>query len=816
MMLKLKTLSYLFILLFLLILTGCEKEFNDSDIKASVSNNLSTAIIPSDFDYSLTKDINIEVKVDDQYSGEYHYLIEVFDSNPITNSDAILLSKGTANKDQDYGTTVTVPKTNTDAETVSYLYIRQTSPSGLSVIKMAEISDDDISVNFGTETAVKSLTKSSSFETKTTGEASEIDDSSIIREYTTPAGATPITATSGSPYTLTAGTNYIIPAGVTYSGTISTPNSDSPSLYIEGTWENNSESMIDIHKSKIIVQNGGKITSTVASIFSMNTSSLLFIADGGTFDGNNLSIDQNNKTGSEIVNFGIINCSDMIEVIGLYNYGTLTIGGTLKAETSNTEVLNEGNLIVGESMKSQGVFQNAATTTINGEFISTGSGFCLINNGFFETNNLTMQLSTIHNNGKFIINNDFTTISNTVTINIASGTIFKTKDYTANSGLLVNMEGNSIFEITKDMYLNNNISLSGPASGTDYALARLNSIRSAASWRHLDCHDNIEMESSDYSGVKINCDGNAKFVEEGSSDFTIDATDYNLGGNTFESGAPTEVPFPVIESSSNIYTYLFEDCWPDLGDYDMNDIVLDIKNISYSKNAENYIESMNITAVLRAVGGAYKLGGAIQLDGVESGNISSISRTTDIDLSDVNPFTTSNGIETGQTFAVIPLFNEAHAVLGVSKTMTNTRTDGEGNTAVSKTITITINFNGNSVSSSDLSMKKLNVFIVGYDDGIICADGKRREIHLAGYAPTDLGTLSLFNTGDDNSNTSDVNSLYKSKTNLIWGLAVPGSLSYPMEYKSITKAYPNFYDWTTSGGTTNNEWYNNSDSEFIY
>ncbi|MBK5203394.1 MAG: DUF4842 domain-containing protein, partial [Prolixibacteraceae bacterium] len=61
-----------------------------------------------------------------------------------------------------------------------------------------------------------------------------------------------------------------------------------------------------------------------------------------------------------------------------------------------------------------------------------------------------------------------------------------------------------------------------------------------------------------------------------------------------------------------------------------------------------------------------------------------------------------------------------------------------------------------------------------------------------------------------------VSSLYKSTTNLIWGLAVPGPFSYPSEAKAITKAYPDFKNWATSGGTTNTDWYEHPKSEFIY
>ncbi|MBK5203824.1 MAG: LruC domain-containing protein, partial [Prolixibacteraceae bacterium] len=333
-MLKFKTLSYLFILPFIFILSGCEKEINDSD---------NTVRIPPDFDYSLTKDIDITVKVDHENDGKYYYKVEIFDSIPIINPEANLISKGIANPEQDYEATATILKTNT------YIYIRQTYPDGQSVTKKAETSEDKILVNFE-ETSVKSITKSSS------------------------------------------------------------------NVYSE-------------------MFKDGKYSS------------------------------------------------------------------------------------------------------------------------WLSTNN-----------------------------------------------------------------------------------------------------------------------------------------------------------------SYNVYTYLFEDCWPNLGDYDMNDLVMDIQNISYSKNTKNYIESMTITVVLRADGGVYKLAGAIQLDGIESGDVSSISRESEVNLTgEVFKRDPKNGTESKQKHAVIPLFDEAHAALGASsQSMTNTIKDG-GNKTASKTINLTINFNDKTnITSSELSLKKLNVFIVGY------------------------------------------------------------------------------------------------------
>jgi len=68
---------------------------------------------------------------------------------------------------------------------------------------------------------------------------------------------------------LEAGKKYIIPAGETYLGQITFSWADSY-LYVEGTW-NNTSSSVSTNGWKIIVQNGGKITSTVTSTFKINS-----------------------------------------------------------------------------------------------------------------------------------------------------------------------------------------------------------------------------------------------------------------------------------------------------------------------------------------------------------------------------------------------------------------------------------------------------------------------------------------------------------------------------------------------------------------
>jgi len=814
-----KKIYYFFILSSIIILSGCKKDYynpdnNEISLSASELFDDSTAVISPDFNWSTTQDIEITVKVDNNNNSKKYYTIEVFDSNPVINSDAILYSKGVAKQDQDYKTTITIPKTDAYTDTaVSYLYIKQTtSPSNLSVIKMAKISGVDISVDFSTNSSISistSSTKSSSIFTKYNVKSSAIDDSNIINKYPTPdSGLTEITSTSGNSINLESGKKYIIPTGETYSGNITFSWTDSY-LYIEGTWENTS-SNISTNGWNVIVQNGGKISSTNKAALKVNSSSILFTADGGEIDGNNISISQVNGSESKIVNLGVMGFSYMNDILGLYNYGTLTISDYLKTNSSNAEVYNEGKLTINNNTDNktsmQGTFENSSSgeVIITGDLTSNSSTFLLINNHYFETYQLDIQ-GTIENNCKFIVD-DTAELNSTSTLNVATGGIFKAKKMDI-AGTTIKLESDAILEVDDLDIKNAGASyIYGPSTG-NYALARLYDIK-ITNWSKPTFDGNLEIESSNYptnkNATAYYVGENLRFVEEGSSDLTIASTTCNDGGNNSAEGEdPADPDFPVIESSET-YTFLFEDLWPTLGDYDMNDIVMDIKP-SYYKDKDNKIEKMTVLITLRANGGSFKLGGAIQLDGITQDEVSDVTRESEIALTGSTFQTQSNGLESYQTYVVIPLFDESHEAFGLaSSALINTVSGGE--TSTPKTILYTLSFT-TPLEYSSLILSKFNVFIVngGYTNS-------RYEIHLAGYSPTDKGSTLKFGTQDDNSNVN----LYKSVNNLIWALAVPGSLSYPLEYTKITKAYPDFKNWATSGGTTNTDWYENPDSEYIY
>jgi len=104
------------------------------------------------------------------------------------------------------------------------------------------------------------------------------------------------------------------------------------------------------------------------------------------------------------------------------------------------------------------------------------------------------------------------------------------------------------------------------------------------------------------------------------------------------------------------------------------------------------------------------------------------------------------------------------------------------------------------------------IIIGNFDPFMIRNRTRNFEIHRADYPPTSYADLSNFGKGDDNSRPSE-GKWYRTHENLPWALDIPVDFNYPAEYISIVDAYPEFKGWAQSGGTANQAWYNNPNTQ---
>ncbi|MCD6091114.1 MAG: LruC domain-containing protein [Bacteroidales bacterium] len=226
-------------------------------------------------------------------------------------------------------------------------------------------------------------------------------------------------------------------------------------------------------------------------------------------------------------------------------------------------------------------------------------------------------------------------------------------------------------------------------------------------------------------------------------------------------------------------TYAFEDLWPNLGDFDFNDLVINYR-YTHVYNAAGLIHETKLDFTIKNVGGSFRNGFGIEINAEPNiiKEITGCSLTTD--LISVN----SQGLENNQTKPVIMVFDDAWASSSVN--------DGK--------IQIIMDYN-QPIANNQIG--SLNPFIF--------IDGDRgREVHLVDMEPTDLMNTALFDTADDDSNPS-IGRYYRNKTNLPWGINILYDFAFPKEKIAINKGYTKFSSWAVSGGSQFTDWYKDQD-----
>lgn len=255
----------------------------------------------------------------------------------------------------------------------------------------------------------------------------------------------------------------------------------------------------------------------------------------------------------------------------------------------------------------------------------------------------------------------------------------------------------------------------------------------------------------------------------------------------------TEVPIVTEEDSKNITgTLAFEDNWPKKGDYDFNDFITGYTYSLVRNKGEHNVAKIRMTFVPRALGATYDSGFAIQLP-IASDNVQEV---------------TGGRLESTNGNAVIIVYeNTRRDGFGGRGGYINTQKGSEsmpGNTlTVNVSLKNKIDLNG---------FEKFNPFIY--------VGNRNHEIHLTDMTPTDKMEISLLGSEDDRSNTKQ-GIYYRTDNTHPWALDIPSAHNsnksiwgYPSEGSVISKAYPDYINWTATEHTLN--WLNNKNSEYIY
>lgn len=250
---------------------------------------------------------------------------------------------------------------------------------------------------------------------------------------------------------------------------------------------------------------------------------------------------------------------------------------------------------------------------------------------------------------------------------------------------------------------------------------------------------------------------------------------------------PDDEKYPDVVNDPIEGTLAFEDLWPNQGDYDLNDVVVQYSTV-FTTDKDNRIVAIRDTFTPVYAGGKYKSAFGYQLD-IPIASVKNIRIDNGSSSAKV-----SGSLETGQDKAVIMLFDDIEEAIEKGP------------------ITITIELDG-SVSAKNTSRKSLyNPFVCVSSEGFVPGE-KRKEVHLTDYAPTSLADTYFFGRNDDKSTLdkqgNPIGPHYYVTSDLHpFAIDLP-ILGYriPDERIKIDDFYPDFAGWATSKGEKNQDWY---------
>lgn len=699
--------------------------------------------VPADFKWNSATSMDIRVAVDDKFDGQYFYRVEIFDNDPLLGQGANLLAAGQAKKGQDFVGKLMLPTM------AKYLYLRETSPLGIASVTM--IAVDPLKSNIQV-----SPTSSSSSNRASMARASVNTTISSTNSATVSAlAATPVVVpndavqiSGNANVVVEANKSYVVKTGTTFTGKIDANNGTSNvKIYVQGTWKNSSFE------------------------FNLGSNNSLYITDAGSIDLVNVTQNTNG---------------------GFVNYGTASLS---KMETKNTTLyVNYGTLNANKADITNGSFTNYGVATIQ-ELVSTTNSTVIRNEGTLTVKNASLTNATL----EAVCHTTILSLkTNGVKINVASGSLLSVDNLDA-GGTTINLAASAILAVNNLAKFNSQAStMQGPSSGQ--ALARMKKVDVNNQYMAITYSGNLEVASSDHTAngqwnTYYVLNSPAKLVPYDKSTVVIAGTACNAGGNNAPGGNPNDQT--VTEVNLGTYSYAFEDNWPNKGDYDMNDFVVDM-NITKFQNTANKVTKVTLKGKLRSVGASKRLAAAVQLDGVPAGNVKSVTYSKK-DLVGANLPLGANGTETGQTNAVVALVDDAHKAFGVADTRFISTQSGA---YAPVDVVITIEFN---TPLDNFSYNTLNMFIVNYAQNV----GGRNEIHLVGYAATDKINKSVITRAKESGILLSATDPFKTSKNEPFALALPVSFKYPTEGQKVYDAYPLFKDWVTSGGLQNANWYLN-------
>jgi LruC domain-containing protein len=488
----------------------------------------------------------------------------------------------------------------------------------------------------------------------------------------------------------------------------------------------------------------------------------------GTFNGVNLNISKDAELESWGTTNIVGNLSASSKDINIYD-GNFNISGSVDITDNGHLDVDGGRLVIGGHVTNSGTFHNKT----NSELLVAGN-FIINGNGSFSNECRTTISGSFINNKKA----DFDNASYTVI----------TGSFTNNSNSEVSIKEGSVFKCASIV---SNAKIKGSKA---YSIIETGSIRfngNAGFEGELDICSDSFTESMRNNKVINTCNTfiSPSACSLGYNNVVDNDNDGAAAGVDVDDNNPNVSSYNYPQGEGLFFTSLYEDLYPCMGDYDLNDFVHnysyqegvlngDINEIKFDYKFPAIGAGFNNSFVLRVMDDSNNA--ALTLDAASAYDSAEITRVHDTENNTtLFVFNNIKSIYTNNTGAIINTRQIDYADIPV----------------ISGTVT---NVNG------------------AYDEFILQNGEMGHEIHPlynefhlnypALNAPSMYNDANNFSRCDDMS--SDMTNLFINKNGFPWVLTdLPVDLPWPKEGISILEAFPNFDDFVISNPSL--DWYTN-------
>ncbi|WP_432459623.1 LruC domain-containing protein [Agarivorans sp. QJM3NY_25] len=277
--------------------------------------------------------------------------------------------------------------------------------------------------------------------------------------------------------------------------------------------------------------------------------------------------------------------------------------------------------------------------------------------------------------------------------------------------------------------------------------------------------------------------------------------------------AATQVSY--YPSADGYATVAFEDNWPAAGDYDLNDLVVNLqtKVLSFN-NAE--VARIELQGEVRAVGASFHNGFAIRIPGLAK---SLLDRAT-IRFEINGELQAHSVIDEASDEIVAIIASDVRQYINPQNQCDfyKTQSDCEGAGQLHFKVHLPL-LEGLDLASLPSAPFDPFIFATEHSREPYFSDSPARglEVHVKNQSPSTQASDSLWGSFDDSSNPSS-GSYYQTANGLPWAIIVPYNWQYPFERVSVADAYPQFLQYAQSEGLESGDWYllENARSELIY